>query len=124
MSSNALLIDAYPPESSSLLTLPFPWITARYARTSENYCHVFDLTSRVPVSLVDEALRSQRLSLVATGGPSSTESERWSPTTSALRHIEQVLQEQTTVPVRVCIPSLGSPISWGDITTTVSKLGR
>ncbi|KAF5337431.1 hypothetical protein D9611_003354 [Ephemerocybe angulata] len=91
---------------------PFQTTVSTPSLTSENYCHVFDLTSRVPTPVVNEKLVSGKLSLLAPGNPNRT----GGATMSALRQVEQVLQEQSTVPIRICIPSLGSPATWGDIT--------
>ncbi|KAJ3545065.1 hypothetical protein NMY22_g2573 [Coprinellus aureogranulatus] len=88
--------------------------------TSADYCHVFDLTSRINKSAVDEALHTKQLTLVAPVC-SMLENDAPGPIVCALRRIEQVLQEQSALPVRVCVPSLGSPTSWGDITAQISS---
>ncbi|KAJ7169602.1 Elongator complex protein 4 [Mycena filopes] len=61
-------------------------------------CRAFDLTTRIPASVVQDALASHRLCTVsldgAGDGPATT------PTTDS--------------PMRVCVPGLGSP-RWGDL---------
>jgi elongator complex protein 4 len=111
--------DALISTSRSIANHRYFQRSLRSHRNSENYCHVFDLTSRIPQSVLDEAVGSTKMSLIPPNSPA--ESSEDIPTVSALRHIEKTLQKQIILPVRVCIPSLGSPSGWGDITAQVSR---
>ena len=82
-----------------------------YYSSSEEYCRTFDLTTRIPKSLVEEAIQKGELFFVEVH---STESN---PLTTILLHLEALLKRDTTpsaLPIRICIPSLGSP-QWGDV---------
>ncbi|KAJ7786023.1 Elongator complex protein 4 [Mycena metata] len=72
-------------------------------------CRAFDLTTRIPASVVDEALFSQRVSVVPIDGEGDGPS-----TNRVLARLEQVLAGATDAPMRVCVPGLGSP-RWGDL---------
>ncbi|KAJ2914224.1 hypothetical protein MD484_g6166, partial [Candolleomyces efflorescens] len=63
---------------------------------SENYCHVFDLTSRIPQSVLDEAVGSSKISLIPRNSPADSSEDI--PTVFALRHIEKTLQKQNVSP--------------------------
>lgn len=80
--------------------------------STEEYCRTFDLTCRIPSSVVEDALRSGDLFCLDVD---SAESEL--PTTRIIRRVEEILNahgEGTSKPLRICIPSFGSP-QWRDI---------
>ncbi|KAF8078423.1 PAXNEB-domain-containing protein [Lyophyllum atratum] len=85
-------------------------------QSTDDYCHNFDLTNRVPVSVIEGGLRSGQLSFI---NPHSSGSERIS-TFKVLRDITDILESGTSevqsssAPLRICIPSLGSP-PWGEL---------
>ncbi|KAJ7042524.1 PAXNEB-domain-containing protein [Mycena alexandri] len=72
-------------------------------------CRAFDLTTRIPASVVDEALSSHRVSVVSIDGVGDGPS-----TNRVLARLEQVLAGATDALTRVCVPGLGSP-RWGDL---------
>ncbi|KAF8167916.1 Elongator complex protein 4 [Crassisporium funariophilum] len=75
----------------------------------ETFCHAFELSSRVPDGLVDDALSASQLRLMNVGSEDPS-------LVKLLHEISEYLTADTSIPVRICIPSLGSP-SWGDVTT-------
>jgi elongator complex protein 4 len=85
-------------------------MTCSSARSTEEYCRIFDLTCRIPHSIVDDALQSDDLICL-----------NISELTEIIRRIEQILKtddQVSSVPIRICIPSFGSP-QWGDLTSQV-----
>jgi elongator complex protein 4 len=93
------------------------------SRSLDDYCRVFDLTSRVPASAVDRALSSKQLTIVDV-----PISESFKGTMQVV--LEQVKELLTTskeskgeipIPMRICIPALGSP-AWGDMEPQVNTL--
>lgn len=88
-------------------------------RSSEEYCRTFDLTTRIPKSIVEGAIQKGELFFVAID---STESN--SLATTILLRLEELLKRDTApfaLPIRICIPSLGSP-QWGDVKPQVSSI--
>ncbi|KAH6917199.1 Elongator complex protein 4 [Coprinopsis sp. MPI-PUGE-AT-0042] len=79
-------------------------------QTSDDFCHVFDLTNRLPQSVVDEARSSGKLSFVE---PDPSLAAPFIAT--ATKRIETLLKNDSSLPIRLCIPSLGSPLCWGDL---------
>lgn len=83
----------------------------------DDFCRVFDLTSRIPAEVVDAATTSKQLTTV---DPSQERSVQ-----HVLGRIAQKLgpEEELTSrkPLRICIPSLGSP-AWGDLEPQVSSI--
>jgi len=79
----------------------------------KNYCHPFDLSSRLPDVVVEEALQSGQISLL------SCDSCEELITIHVLRQITHLLEAEeeqgNSTPIRICIPSLGSP-DWGSLT--------
>jgi elongator complex protein 4 len=76
-------------------------------RNGESYCHTFDLSSTIPEEVIDDALKTDRLHLInATGRREFIE------------EMTEYLSSDTSAPVRVCIPMMGSPI-WGGLTAEV-----
>lgn len=80
------------------------------------FCRDFDLTSRIPDSVLDVALQTQQLCFIST---ESTSRERTS-TSHVLGQISDILEstgsgQPSPTPVRICIRSLGSP-QWGELT--------
>jgi len=74
-------------------------------RQGDEFCQTFDLTSRVPRTVIDQALEACRLTFIpVTGGVDSV-----------LHRIKDSLQSRGN-PIRVCIRSLGSP-EWGDVSS-------
>ncbi|KAK2461770.1 hypothetical protein APHAL10511_006233 [Amanita phalloides] len=71
----------------------------------DEFCQTFDLTNRVPASVIDQALETGRLLFVPVSGGVD----------SVLQRIKDNLQSwANTGPVRICVRSLGSP-EWGDV---------
>ncbi|KAH0590507.1 hypothetical protein H2248_000654 [Termitomyces sp. 'cryptogamus'] len=77
---------------------------------TDEYCHNFDLGSRVPTSVIDKAFQSGRLSFInvqsSGSGPVSI--------SEVLNRIRDALKCGAPQPIRICIPALGSP-SWGEL---------
>ena len=80
-------------------------------RNSETFCHNFELSSRVPKELIDETVKSSQLQFLDLEG-------RKVPITAIFDEITRAIEADSSLPSRVCIPSLGSPI-WGDVTSQV-----
>ncbi|KAK0198657.1 PAXNEB-domain-containing protein [Armillaria mellea] len=81
---------------------------------TEEYCSTFDLTCRMPNSIINSALQSRQLSLfdVGTVGMDDVSTPY---STFVLRQIEKVIRAGSpSTPLRICIPALGSP-EWGDV---------
>ncbi|KZT75188.1 hypothetical protein DAEQUDRAFT_761132 [Daedalea quercina L-15889] len=82
-------------------------------QSNEDYCRVFDLTSRIPDDIIKSAKNSGQLISI----PIRT-GEDTRPGSSVLDALEKILatqeQEGQSVPVRICIPYLGSA-GWGDL---------
>ncbi|KAL4068230.1 Elongator complex protein 4 [Scleroderma yunnanense] len=80
--------------------------------STDDYCHTFDLTCRMPVSVVQSACATKRLVFVEVN---SNEDVRGS-IRRLLRRIENVLSASPSEmgPMRLCIPSVGCP-QWGDV---------
>lgn len=80
-------------------------------RNSETFCHNFELSSRVPKELIDDAVKSGQLQFL------NLEGRKFS-ITAIFDEITRAIEADSSLPLRVCIPSLGSPI-WGDVTVQV-----
>ncbi|KAF8973749.1 Elongator complex protein 4 [Flammula alnicola] len=78
------------------------------SQDGESYCAPFELSSRVPEEVIAEALEGKRLHLVDVGFQSLS-------TVAVLGEISRQLTTDGSVPLRICIPALGSPV-WGDLT--------
>ncbi|PBK77009.1 PAXNEB-domain-containing protein [Armillaria solidipes] len=81
---------------------------------TEEFCSTFDLTCRIPNSIINSALQSGQLSLfdVGTVGIDDVSTPY---STFVLRQIEKVIRAGSpSTPLRICIPALGSP-EWGDV---------
>ncbi|KAF8649842.1 hypothetical protein AX16_005605 [Volvariella volvacea WC 439] len=85
--------------------------------SSEDFCQSFDLTSRVPESVIEGALRSGQLSFLEASNAVFSTPEVFSKLS---KFVETYAASSTTSssprPLRICIPSLGSAL-WGDITS-------
>lgn len=81
-------------------------------RNLETFCHNFELSSRVPKELIDEAVKSGQLQYL------DLEGQKFSITT-IFDEITRAIEADSSLPLRICIPSLGSPI-WGDVTVQVN----
>ncbi|GJE85779.1 PAXNEB-domain-containing protein [Phanerochaete sordida] len=82
-------------------------------QSGDDFCQVFDLTSRIPPVAVDAAISKQQLSFIEVG--QSTER----PLRRVLNQIVELLgpeesETNSRKALRVCIPALGSP-AWGDV---------
>ncbi|KIJ56722.1 hypothetical protein M422DRAFT_22880 [Sphaerobolus stellatus SS14] len=80
--------------------------------SQDNFCHPFDLTTRISDDTLNSALSSQQLRYVPVSGSDG------SSISNILSRLDAVLAESTqdkNFPVRVSIPDLGSP-QWGDLT--------
>ncbi|KII93335.1 hypothetical protein PLICRDRAFT_131000 [Plicaturopsis crispa FD-325 SS-3] len=85
--------------------------------STEEYCRTFDLTSRIPAPIIEEATESKRLNFVsiAEAYPDGLS------TTNILRRLSDILNQENPdvanrAPLRICIPALGAP-EWGDLTS-------
>ncbi|KAJ3711478.1 Elongator complex protein 4 [Lentinula raphanica] len=86
---------------------------------SEDFCQPFDLTSRIPLSIIDSALKSSQLTTFnVLDVLHSVLPNSFSTTQKVLLHIEEILSQRSSrapkVPLRICIPALGS-YAWGDL---------
>ena len=85
-------------------------------RSSDDFCRVFDLTSRLPATTIDGAISAKQFTIFDI--PISDSAKAASR--SVLKQLSQFLltyregQEEVLTPLRICIPALGSPV-WGDI---------
>ncbi|SRR6266404_172487 len=74
--------------------------------TADEFCWAFDLSQRIPGPFLDQATKSSQLVLLNASHDS--------------RRLIDVIAEslgmasQDAVPIRICIPLLGSP-GWGDL---------
>lgn len=87
---------------------PFQTTVSSTPSTTDSYGHPFELSIRAPASLIDDAFCSGQLSSL-TIEPSKLD------VTNLIRQLEDKLQSDASTPLRICIPSLGSPF-WGDVT--------
>ncbi|KAE9410879.1 PAXNEB-domain-containing protein [Gymnopus androsaceus JB14] len=82
---------------------------------SEDFCRIFDLTTRIPAHTVEKALQSGQL---IPCDVLDAESRSESVTQRVLDCFEEVLSQRsskaTTTPLRICIPGFGSS-AWGDL---------
>ncbi|KZT05926.1 PAXNEB-domain-containing protein [Laetiporus sulphureus 93-53] len=83
-------------------------------QSTEDYCRTFDLTCRIPDTVLQSSVASGQVILV----PVSAEAED-QPSVRILDAVEQILVDhakssESPAPIRICIPSLGS-WQWGDI---------
>jgi elongator complex protein 4 len=62
----------------------------------------------MPEEVIDDALKTDRLHLITVTGRRGV-----------LEEMTEYLSSDTSAPVRVCIPTMGSPI-WGELTAQVS----
>lgn len=79
-------------------------------RSADRFCDTFDLTCRIPVSVIDEACNAKRLIPLNLNLNNDFES-------SVDGHMKQIKHVLATTPstevIRLCIPTLGSP-EWGE----------
>ena len=80
-------------------------------RNSETSCHNFELSSRVPKELIDDAVKSGQLQFLDLEGRNLT-------IKAIFDEMAKAIEADSSIPLRVCIPSLGSPV-WGDVTIQV-----
>ncbi|KAF8845257.1 PAXNEB-domain-containing protein [Paxillus ammoniavirescens] len=74
--------------------------------STDDFCNTFDLTSRIPLSVIDDARNDKRLLLLDLNG----ECDAASSMMGVIRQIQHVLAAtSSTEVVRLCVPSLGSP---------------
>lgn len=78
---------------------------------NSQFCHHFELSSRVPKELIDDAIKSGQIQIL------DLERRKLSMT-AIFDEIARAIEADSSLPLRVCIPSLGSPI-WGDMTIQV-----
>jgi elongator complex protein 4 len=74
--------------------------------SADDFCYAFDLTHRVPRQFLDQAIKSSQLVLL----------DLSSDLTRLIDVVAECLgsSSQEAIPIRVCIPLLGSP-GWGDL---------
>ncbi|KAI0067700.1 hypothetical protein BV25DRAFT_1794657 [Artomyces pyxidatus] len=80
------------------------------SRVTDEFCRTFDLTYRIPGHVISEIIKSSRLVLLDIQGSDTN----GSLITQTISRIVELLADPDSSPVRICIPSLGSP-SWGDL---------
>lgn len=79
-------------------------------RSADHFCDTFDLTCRIPASVIDEAHNAKRLITLNLTINNDLESSM----DGRMKQIKHVLATTpSTEVVRVCIPALGSP-EWGE----------
>ncbi|KAF8633928.1 hypothetical protein AX15_001113 [Amanita polypyramis BW_CC] len=79
--------------------------TVALSSQGDEFCQTFDLTSRIPKPVFDRALEAGQLTFIPVADGLN----------SVLRRIRDSLESRpSTCPIRVCIPSLGSP-EWGEV---------
>ncbi|KAJ6519548.1 Elongator complex protein 4 [Mycena sanguinolenta] len=83
---------------------PFQTTVAASKAATADACRTFDLTTRIPPSVVAGA---RLVEVPLDAGPDST--------TRVLQRLTEILADAQGGPVRICIPALGSP-SWSDLT--------
>ena len=75
------------------------------------FCHNFELSGRVPKELIEDAVESGQVQFL--------DLERQKLSMIAIfDDITRAIQVDSSLPLRICVPSLGSPV-WGDVTTQV-----
>ena len=72
-----------------------------------DFCQSFELSSRVPEDLIESALETKRLHFVKVGSEDVS-------TARILGALSNHIEAETSVPMRICIPGLGSA-GWGDL---------
>jgi elongator complex protein 4 len=77
----------------------------------EAYCRTFDLTSRIPEEVRKTAIGEGQLML-------HTVRESENVVGDVLKRVEEFASDGSTLPLRICVPDLGSP-SWGHLTDRV-----
>jgi elongator complex protein 4 len=105
---------------TSISLVFFPLRFSNIRKLNGEFCQDLDLTSRIPVSIVNDALQTQQLCFI----PTERTSQERTCTSQVLGHISDILEskrlgQSSPTPVRICIPSLGSP-HWGELTDQVS----
>ncbi|KAF9229503.1 PAXNEB-domain-containing protein [Gyrodon lividus] len=74
--------------------------------SADDFCNTFDLTNRIPMTVIDDARNAKQLLLLNLNAICDVESSM----TGVTRHIQHILAATSpTQVVRLCIPSLGSP---------------
>ncbi|KAJ6627209.1 Elongator complex protein 4 [Mycena sp. CBHHK59/15] len=118
--ASSSLPDADEPPHSEHQKIKIAWryeqmkqfqTTVASQSSSAEPCRTFDLTCRIPESVVTEALQSGQLSVVEIRGESCGRPA----TVRALEKLALMLEAQDTT-LRICVPALASP-HWGDLTT-------
>ncbi|KAK7463780.1 Elongator subunit elp4 [Stygiomarasmius scandens] len=105
-------VSSSPTSYVSLLYLGVIEADISFSST-DDYCRAFDLTARIPESLVEKAVQSQQLILDEIQPLSEIPS-----TSQAIARIERLVASRasTSVPLRICVPALGSPL-WGNLSS-------
>jgi hypothetical protein len=91
-------------------------------KANKEYCHDFDLSTRIPDSVVEEALQAKRLYFIGAqheGVERTSKSQILDSISDVLKSTETGLMSQ--IPFRISIPSLGSP-QWGELVEQVSHV--
>ncbi|KAI0639753.1 Elongator complex protein 4 [Trametes polyzona] len=87
------------------------------SQSTEDYCRTFDLTCRMPESVI-QAARDEGRFLAVNLEEDTAASVRGSSCRAVLRQLSEVLSraeaEATPLATRICIPALGS-YEWGDL---------
>lgn len=104
-------VDAISNQYVVSLSFRDPGIMLECEHFRDEFCRTFDLTCRIPRPVVDKALESKQIVAIdlasVVDGPMIFQ--------SVIGRITEVCQESCSAskPLRICIPSLGSP-SWGE----------
>jgi elongator complex protein 4 len=88
-------------------------------RSAEEYCRPFDLTARIPHSVVESSRQTDQLvclDVLGFHGPGEPITSR------VIRKLAHMLEADaaSSRPLRICIPSFGSP-QWGDLGNKVKS---
>lgn len=90
-------------------------------RSAEDFCHIFDLTCRIPETIIQSVTVSGHFVAIPVSSPYCD----GSPAQRVLSDITRTLEQthsgaKSSTPLRICIPSLGS-YQWGDLSPQVSQ---
>ncbi|KAI0931947.1 hypothetical protein AcW2_000712 [Taiwanofungus camphoratus] len=84
-------------------------------QSTEDYCRVFDLTCRIPQSVIGSACSSNQFLSIGVSSPDAEDSLPHSMIIKIAHLLETSSEGTSSGPFRICIPSLGSS-QWGDLT--------
>lgn len=91
-----------------------------YCSTADDFCRVFDLTSRLPASTIDRAIESKQLRIFEVKPDKHPGKDILEAISDALLTSKDAAAD-APVPTRICVPTLGFP-SWGDVEPQVCNI--